>query len=81
MTSSSSVHRGSIGTVAQKGIPDEVDVVIVGSGGAGLMAALTAAKEGARVLVVESRELVGGRHRHLRRRRLDPQPRLLHQGR
>jgi succinate dehydrogenase/fumarate reductase flavoprotein subunit len=46
--------------VAQHGIPDEVDVAIVGSGGAGLMAALTAAKEGARVLVVESRELVGG---------------------
>ncbi|MFD6860462.1 FAD-dependent oxidoreductase [Rhodococcus sp. NPDC060086] len=51
---------GSIGTVAQKGIPQEVDVVVVGSGGAGLTAALTAAKEGARVLVVESRELVGG---------------------
>jgi 3-oxosteroid 1-dehydrogenase len=53
-------HIGSIGTVTQKGIPEEVDVAIVGSGGAGLMAALTAAKEGARVLVVESRELVGG---------------------
>jgi succinate dehydrogenase/fumarate reductase flavoprotein subunit len=52
--------RGSIGTVAQEGIPEEVDVVIVGSGGAGLTAALTAANEGARVLVVESRELVGG---------------------
>jgi succinate dehydrogenase/fumarate reductase flavoprotein subunit len=46
--------------VAQRGIPDEVDVAIVGSGGAGLMAALTAAKEGARVLVVESREIIGG---------------------
>src|SRR4051794_1900666 len=53
-------HSGSVGTVPQKGIPDEVDVAIVGSGGAGLMAALTAAREGARVLVVESRELVGG---------------------
>ncbi|XRQ10556.1 FAD-dependent oxidoreductase, partial [Actinomadura welshii] len=42
------------------GLPHEVDVAIVGSGGAGLMAALTAAKEGARVLVVESREIVGG---------------------
>ena len=60
MTKSSSQFTGSIGTVSEKGIPDEVDVVIVGSGGAGLMAALTAAKEGARVLVVESRELVGG---------------------
>lgn len=51
---------GSIGTAADKGLPDEVDLVVVGSGGAGLMAALTAANEGARVLVVESRELVGG---------------------
>ncbi|MPV87852.1 FAD-dependent oxidoreductase, partial [Georgenia ruanii] len=46
--------------VAQQGIPEEVDVAVVGSGGAGLMAALTAAKQGARVLVVESREIVGG---------------------
>lgn len=60
MTRSASQFAGTIGTVTEKGIPDEVDVVIVGSGGAGLMAALTAAKEGARVLVVESRELVGG---------------------
>ena len=60
MTNSSSQFTGSIGTVSEKGIPDEVDVAIVGSGGAGLMAALTAAKEGARVLVLESRELVGG---------------------
>lgn len=60
MVSSSTQHSGSIGTVSQKGIPQEVDVAIVGSGGAGLMAALTAAKEGARVLVVESREIVGG---------------------
>ena len=60
MNSSSSQFAGSIGTVPEQGIPDEVDVAIVGSGGAGLMAALTAAKQGARVLVVESRELVGG---------------------
>ena len=60
MVSSSTQHSGSIGTVSQSGIPDEVDVAIVGSGGAGLMAALTAATEGARVLVVESREIVGG---------------------
>ena len=60
MTSTSSQFTGSIGTVSEQGIPDEVDVAIVGSGGAGLMAALTAAKQGARVLVVESRELVGG---------------------
>ena len=60
MVSSQAQFSGSIGTVAEQGIPDEVDVAVVGSGGAGLIAALTAAKEGARVLVVESRELVGG---------------------
>jgi succinate dehydrogenase/fumarate reductase flavoprotein subunit len=60
MTTISPQFTGSIGTVTEHGIPDQVDVVIVGSGGAGLMAALTAAKEGADVLVVESRELVGG---------------------
>ena len=60
MTSTSSQFTGSIGTASKKGVPGEVDVVVVGSGGAGLMAALTAAKQGARVLVVESRELVGG---------------------
>ncbi len=60
MVDGSTQHSGSIGSVSRHGIPEEVDVVIVGSGGAGLMAALTAAKEGARVLVVESREIVGG---------------------
>lgn len=53
-------HSGSIGTATDHGVPQEVDVAIVGSGGAGLMAALAAATAGARVLVVESRELVGG---------------------
>ncbi|TQM66978.1 FAD binding domain-containing protein [Actinomadura hallensis] len=53
-------HSGSIGSASEMGLPQEVDVAVVGSGGAGLMGALTAAKEGARVLVVESRELVGG---------------------
>ena len=42
MVRSSTQHRGSIGSVAERGIPDEVDVAVVGSGGAGLMAALTA---------------------------------------
>src|SRR3954453_2976177 len=60
MTNSSSHFTGSIGTVSELGIPDEGDIAIVGSGGAGLMAAPSAAKEGARVLVVESREVVGG---------------------
>lgn len=59
MTSAPTQHTGSIGTVS-KGIPDEVDVAVVGSGGAGLMAALSAAKQGARVLVVESQPIVGG---------------------
>ena len=60
VVSMSMQHTGTIGTIAQKGVPNDVDVVVVGSGGAGLMAALAAAKKGARVLVVESRELVGG---------------------
>lgn len=60
MVGATTQHSGSIGTVSQHGLADEVDVAIVGSGGAGLMAALTAAIDGARVLVVESREIVGG---------------------
>ncbi|MEV0157976.1 FAD-dependent oxidoreductase [Micromonospora sp. NPDC050686] len=56
----STQHHGSIGTASQHGVPAEVDVAIVGSGGAGLMAALSAAKQGARVLVVESQPIVGG---------------------
>ena len=34
MTSTSVQHTGTIGTVSDRGIPDEVDVVVVGSGGA-----------------------------------------------
>ena len=56
----SAQHTGSIGTVPRRASRTRWTSSIVGSGGAGLMAALTAAKEGARVLVVESRELVGG---------------------
>lgn len=36
------------------------DVVIVGAGGAGMTAALTAAEEGAKVIIVESQAVVGG---------------------
>ena len=38
----------------------EYDVVVVGAGGAGLSAALFAAIDGARVLIVEHTEFVGG---------------------
>ena len=38
----------------------EADVVIVGAGGAGMTAALTAAQQGLKVIVVESQPLVGG---------------------
>jgi succinate dehydrogenase/fumarate reductase flavoprotein subunit len=41
-------------------ISGEWDVVVVGSGGAGLMAALSASEGGLRVLVVERTDLIGG---------------------
>ncbi len=41
----------------------DYDVVIVGAGGAGLVAALTASDQGASVLLVESEEIVGGSSR------------------
>lgn len=41
----------------------ELDVVVVGSGGAGLIAALTAHDQGARVVVVEAESVVGGASR------------------
>lgn len=53
-------HTGTIGTISENGLPEDVDVVVIGSGGAGLTAALTAAKDGASVLVVESLEIAGG---------------------
>lgn len=39
---------------------DEVDVIVIGAGGAGLAAAVSAAENGARVLVLESEEGIGG---------------------
>ena len=41
----------------------DVDVLVIGSGAAGLCAALTAADDGARVLVAESETVVGGSSR------------------
>lgn len=41
-------------------IPSEVDVVVIGSGGAGLSAALTARSAGKSVLVLEKLDTVGG---------------------
>ena len=38
----------------------EFDLVVIGAGGAGLSAAVFAAIDGAKVLVVERTELVGG---------------------
>lgn len=41
-------------------IEKDADVVVVGAGGAGMTAAITAAKEGKRVIILESMSMVGG---------------------
>ncbi|CAB3796239.1 FAD-dependent oxidoreductase [Pararobbsia alpina] len=46
--------------LAQYPQDDEYDVIVVGAGGAGMTAALCAAISGARVLLIESTEYVGG---------------------
>ncbi|CAM3465434.1 FAD-dependent oxidoreductase [Nocardioides dubius] len=51
---------GSVGSAAELGLPGEVDVVVVGSGASGMAAALSAAVDGASVLVLESENLIGG---------------------
>jgi len=38
----------------------KADVAVIGGGGAGLAAAVTAAEKGARVIVVEARHITGG---------------------
>ena len=48
------------------------DVVVVGAGGAGMAAALFAALEGQRVLLVERTEAARRHHRPVRRHHLDP---------
>ena len=49
---------------AEKGQAEDVvktaDIVVVGAGGAGMTAAITAAKEGKSVIIVESQGMVGG---------------------
>lgn len=49
--------------IADGGNPDarrEADVVVIGSGGAGLAAAIQASEEGARVIVIEKMPVIGG---------------------
>ncbi|EUA78254.1 FAD binding domain protein [Mycobacteroides abscessus] len=51
----------------------EYDVVVVGSGGAGMVAALTAAHNGLSTVLIEKAPHFGGSTAPLRRWRLDPQ--------
>lgn len=55
-----STPHNLVRTLADWSDDDEVDVLVVGAGGAGLSAALCAALEGARVMLVEHTALVGG---------------------
>ncbi len=52
-------HAATIPATLEQ-LPDTYDVVVLGAGGAGLAAAVFAALEGLRVLVVESTPFVGG---------------------
>ncbi|RHY09767.1 hypothetical protein DYB28_006877 [Aphanomyces astaci] len=45
---------------ATKKVPDDVDVIVIGSGMGGLSVAAVLAKEGKRVLVLEQHDVVGG---------------------
>lgn len=48
------------GGTHHEALPDEVDLVVVGSGAAGFSAAITAARAGLEVLVLEKQHMVGG---------------------
>jgi len=52
--------KGSVGSAVTTGVPAQTDVVVVGSGAAGMMAALSAAVAGSQVLVLESEHVLGG---------------------
>ncbi|MBF1078646.1 MAG: flavocytochrome c [Solobacterium sp.] len=47
-------------TAKAKDIEETVDVVVVGAGGAGMTAAITASKAGSKVVIIESQPIVGG---------------------
>ena len=47
-------------TTKAKDIEETVDVVVVGAGGAGMTAAITASKAGSKVIIIESQPIVGG---------------------
>ena len=54
------LHQRISTDLSQLKAHDTVDLVVIGSGGAGLSAALNAAIDGARVLLVERMAHVGG---------------------
>ena len=53
-------YKTAIATAAGEDRTVDVDVVVVGAGGAGMTAAISAAADGLKVVVVESQAMVGG---------------------